>query len=101
MASKKDFKSVAAMNFITGDQSATAESVEEEKKVEEAAPKVPGQIQSNIPVPPAGYKVVFFERKSKRIQLVVRPSIYEKATNAAKASGLSLNEYIAQLIENA
>lgn len=53
--------------------------------------------------PPKGYRLnpEFLEVKSKRVQLVFRPSTYKAARAAAKRAGVSLNEYIHQLIEQA
>lgn len=41
------------------------------------------------------------EAKSKRIQLLVRPSTLNRCKAAAEANGLSLNEWIHQALENA
>lgn len=48
--------------------------------------------------PPEGYKLnpKYIEKRSKRIQLVVQPSLYDKLKAAADAAGLSLNEYANQ-----
>lgn len=50
---------------------------------------------------PDGYKLnpEYIEIKSKRVQLVLRPSIFEKAKNKANVQQISLNEYIHRLIE--
>lgn len=39
------------------------------------------------------------ETKSKRIQLLLRPSLYKKLKEGAYSSNLSVNEYINQLLE--
>ncbi len=46
------------------------------------------------------YAPVVVEVKSKRIQLALRPSLYEKAKAEADACGLSFNEYIHRVLEN-
>ena len=46
-----------------------------------------------------GYKPAYVEVKSKRVQLVFQPSIYERAKAKATEQGLSLNEYIHRLID--
>ncbi len=48
--------------------------------------------------PPEGHKLnpKYIEKRSKRIQLVVQPSLFEKMKAAADAVGLSLNEYANQ-----
>ena len=48
---------------------------------------------------PEGYKTAYVEVKSKRVQLVFQPSIYERAKAKATEQGLSLNEYIHRLID--
>lgn len=47
---------------------------------------------------PEGYKLnpKYIEKRTKRIQLVVQPSLYDKLKAAADAAGLSLNEYANQ-----
>ena len=50
---------------------------------------------------PEGYKIVRTETRSKRMHIVVTPTIYEKIKSAAGAAGLSQNEYINQILEKA
>lgn len=38
------------------------------------------------------------EPKSKRVQLVIQPSLHERAKAKAEAMGISVNEYICTLI---
>ena len=49
---------------------------------------------------PEGYKInpEYIEKRTKRIQLLMQPSIYEAAKEKAKESGESFNEYIHKLI---
>lgn len=82
---KKDFKSNPAMSFIS------QESIE----------KVDGKPAGNIAPTgarkaPEGYKInpEFIETKSKRVQLLVQPSVYEAVKAKAKAEGISTNEAI-------
>lgn len=51
---------------------------------------------------PEGFKVnpEFIEKKSKRVQLVLQPSLYEKIKSAADKAGISLNEYAHRAFEN-
>lgn len=53
--------------------------------------------------PPAGYKLnpMYIEVKSKRVQLVLQPSLYAKVKAAADAAGLSFNEFCHSLLEEA
>lgn len=39
------------------------------------------------------------EVKSKRVNLVLQPSLYEKAQDVAKANGISFNEMITQILQ--
>lgn len=51
-------------------------------------------------VPPAGFTLgqEKKEAKTKRVNLVIQPSLYEKAQEVAKANGVSFNEMITQLL---
>ena len=53
--------------------------------------------------PPKGYKLnpLYVETKSRRLQLVLQPSLYDKVKAGAAAAGLSVNEYVHQILENA
>ena len=48
---------------------------------------------------PAGYKLVPVEKKTQRVQLVLRPSLVQKAKEHAKASGMSFNELCSKVLE--
>ena len=52
---------------------------------------------------PEGYKLnpLYVETKSKRVQLVLQPSLYTKVKAAADAEGISFNEYCHRLLEEA
>lgn len=39
------------------------------------------------------------EVKSRRVQLVFQPSLYKRVKKAAKAAGLSVNEYVHQILD--
>ena len=39
------------------------------------------------------------ETKSKRVNLVLQPSLYEEAQNVAKANGISFNEMVTQILK--
>lgn len=87
---KKSFKDNPALQFI----SAAAEAEPEERE--------PAQAQTTEK-PPAGYKVnpLYIETKTRRLQLVLQPSLYDRVKAGAKASGLSVNEYVHQILDNA
>lgn len=89
---KKTFKDNPALRFIS-----TAEETEEREQTAEAVP---------VPVPskaPPGYKPnpLYVEIKSRRLQLVLKPSLYDRVKAGAKASGLSVNEYCHQILDEA
>lgn len=88
---KKDFKGDnPALAFIT---------VPEEEPTAPAptgtAPTLPTVEQAGKP--PKGYKLDprYIETKSKRVQLLMQPSIADAAKKYATAQGLSMNELVA------
>lgn len=52
-------------------------------------------ILEEIKTPPEGFRLNerYVEIKTKRVQLVMQPSLYAKARAAAAAAGMSFNEY--------
>lgn len=52
---------------------------------------------------PEGYKVnpMYIETRSKRLQVVLQPSLYEKVKAAADAQGVKVNSYIHAVLEKA
>ena len=84
MAKKKDFTANPAMSFIS------QESID---KVDgKPAPKPRGKKKEA----PAGYKPnpEYIETKSKRVQILIQPSVHEAVKAKAKAEGISTNEAI-------
>lgn len=84
---KKSFKDNPALQFIS-----TAE--EEEKYI------VPEQETGKAP---GGYKInpLYVETKSRRLQLVMQPSLFDRVKRRAKQSGLSVNEYVHRILDEA
>lgn len=78
---KKDFKISPAMNFISQESIDAIDGKPETKEHQKA---------------PAGYKAnpEYIETKSKRVQILVQPSIHEAIKAKAKAEGISTNEAI-------
>ena len=53
--------------------------------------------------PPKGYKVnpLYVETKSRRLQLILQPSLYARVKAQAKAEGISVNEYCHRILDEA
>ncbi len=94
MAKKKSFIGEnPALQFIS---TAETETQPEEREPMPAQPKPSQKL-------PKGYKLnpLYVETKSRRLQLVLQPSLYDKVKAGAAAAGLSVNEYVHQILENA
>lgn len=83
---KKSFKNNPALQFI---------SAAEEPET------VPERVEQNTA--PDGYKVnpLYIEKRSKRVQLVLQPSLFSRVKAKAESKGLSLNEYVHQILDEA
>lgn len=86
---KKTFKDNPALQFISA-----------------AGPEDQVPVQATVQAhtqeaPPAGYRVDprYVEKRSRRLQLVLQPSLYERVKAGATAAGLSVNEYIHRALE--
>ena len=86
---KKTFKDNPALQFI----STAGEKTEDREQTAEAVPAKA----------PEGYNLnpLYVETKSRRLQLVLQPSLYDRVKARAKASGLSVNEYCHQILDEA
>lgn len=104
----KDFKSPKVnvtppeLNFISQE---TIEAVDG-KQAKGITPKGKGKKttkQAGSNRAPEGYKSnpAYIELKSKRVQLVLQPSLYERVKKAADKEGISFNEYCHRLLEGA
>lgn len=69
-------------------------STPEEKKKEEAEVIAPA---------PEGYKInpLYLEKKSRRLQLLLKPSVFDKLKARADQEGNSVNELIHIILEEA
>lgn len=90
---KKSFKNNPTMQFLS-----TAEEIEDEKEVTTTQ-----KTTAPIGKPPEGYKLnpLYVETKKRRLQLVLKPSLYEKVKSGASKQGLSVNEYVHRILEEA
>lgn len=110
-ARKKDFSN-PAMQFLSGVDKAAAEdpaSASTEAAPQAVTPAVDQQQPAGQLAPkngifdkdPSGYRVQYIETKTKRLQLVLQPSLYKKLKENAKKSGLSVNEYVHRVLKAA
>lgn len=63
---------------------------------------IPAEPRAEQAVAPAGYKVnpAYVEKRTRRVQLVLQPSLYERAEAQYKALGYrSFNDYITSILE--
>lgn len=92
MAKKKDF--TEAFNPATQFISVPAQ-----------APTEPAQVETTTPTaqPPAGYKVDprYIETKSRRVQMLIQPSLHDRIKERAKAERRSVNDMMHLLLEEA
>lgn len=95
MPKEKDFISPAAQFFndMEKEPDTTPAAIEE-------ADAHPGSTLKPTDPPPEGYKIDprFIEKKTKRVQLVLQPSLYKRAQKAAKKQKISFNEMVHQLL---
>lgn len=51
--------------------------------------------------PPEGYKLnpLYIEKKSRRLQLLIQPSLYSKVKARAEKEGRSVNDFIHSILE--
>ena len=104
----KNFLDNPALKFINipQEQETAAVTAEPEPIQEAESQNVPEQVQESQTrldelraIIPEGYKLEkIIERRTKRIQLVIEPSLYDKLKAAAMRSGVSVNEYAIQAL---
>lgn len=91
MAQKKSFKADLnpAMQFISTPAEETTTGA--------------GEGVASTKDAPEGYKVnpLYIEKRSKRLQLLVQPSLYDKVKAQAETEGCSVNDYIHRVLEEA
>ena len=105
---KKNFLDNPALKFISLPQEQDTAAAEPEPIQEPEPPNEPERAQEQKPqtrldelrtVVPEGYKLEkITEKRTKRIQLVIEPSLYDKLRSAAARSGVSVNEYAIQAL---
>lgn len=97
---KKDFTS-QAMKFIS--ETSSPESLPETQAPALQPITAQAGPDDSADEPPAGYHKDprFVENKSRRLQLLVQPSLYKALKAGADKAGLSLNEYVHRLLKSA
>lgn len=86
----KDFTNNPAMNFISQE---SIDKVEHKPAGKAKAPTTTGSGKGKVP---EGYKAnpEYIETKSRRVQLLIQPSVYDALKARAQAEGVSVNEVI-------
>lgn len=100
---KKSFKDNPALMFISGAEEAGKEQGEQAEQTKQAVAEVPLKAPTTKIPTGTGYKYnpLYVETKTKRLQLVLQPSVLERVKARAKESGLSVNEYCHQILDKA
>lgn len=78
-----------ALNYIT---TPAEQEQEQESKTLQIEQKAPASI-------PNGYRVVYLEKRTERIQLLVPPSLKDKLKAKAEKEGTSVNDIINSLLQ--
>ena len=99
---KKNFTNNPALQFITIPEE-TEQNTAPAPAPEQGKDTKPGLDPSRLDelrqLIPEGYTLTpIKEKRTKRIQLVLKPSIYEKLKAAADKAGISFNEYATQAL---
>lgn len=101
---KKDFKQ-PALQFITS--TSPTETADQEPGPADQSPSAesvtPPGGTIDLETPPPGYRKnpLFIENKSRRLQLLVQPSLYKEIKSGAEKNGVSVNEYVHRLLKAA
>lgn len=98
---KKSFKGNPALQFFsqgqTDEQADTTPAAA--APAEPAAMPEPQAKDAGAEIAADNWRPGKAEMKSRRVQLLLKPSSYEKAKAAAAKYGISVNEYISQIID--
>lgn len=89
---KQDYKKSPALNFLSAaehdqDQTQTQGGTQSEDRTPEGMRLNPDYIEKYI------------EKRTKRVQIVVQPSLYDKAKAKADSLNKSFNDYVHGLLE--
>ena len=93
MATKKSFTdNNPALAFLNQEPPQKAQKAQKQQAGSTAA--------GHIEAPPEGYKInpLYIETKSKRVNLLIQPSLYERVKEHSKKTGISANETIIEAV---
>ncbi len=90
---KTDYTKSPALSFLS-----SAEQDPQEREREAAAPQNTDKAPEGMRLNPA-YIEKYIEKRTRRVQIVLQPSLYDKAKERAAALDKSFNDYIHELIE--
>ena len=99
MGKKTFMQGNPALQFIT---ESTNQTKEEPKKPQEPIKEVAEAAPANQSEAPEGFKMnpLYREKKTRRVQLLMQPSLHAKVKEAAAEAGLSVNDYIHRALED-
>ena len=83
---------MSSKSFKTNNVFFSQEKPKPERKKNVSADPDPTEEKASAPSIPEGFKLVSTETKSKRLQLLITPSLHTKLQNLAKAENTSVNE---------
>lgn len=99
---KKTFKDTSAVAALFISDREPEPAAPAPAQIETPAPSPAQQIAGSI-TPPQGYRVnhEIIETKSKRVQLLMQPTLHSRLKEAAAAQGLSFNDFVHRALEAA
>lgn len=89
MSKQPDYTKSPALNFISSVHPAEQVNDTQSERAPEGMKLNPAYIEKYI------------EKRTRRVQIVLQPSLYERAKAKAESCGKSFNDYIHELLENA
>lgn len=96
MRKKKSFKDNPALQFVsTGPSPEEKEDIVVVSKSQEQKRRQ-GEEEANVPMKP---NPLYIETKSKRVQLLMQPSLHRSLKKIAVSKGVSVNELVHSVLE--
>ncbi len=97
----KSFKGNPTLKLLSeADKQTETQEEQEEPKMQEVQKNI---THGNPAPPPEGFKInpEYIEVKSRRLQLVLQPSLFSRVKERASSAGLSVNEYVSRILDRA